>query len=216
MGVKLAGSPGALPDEVLCARELDAAMYAYEGLVHRTAQLLKSGEHPEMRGRLPIEDDLEDVEQVLRMKVAKALQAWDPAKSKGKSKNGRSPRDLYVHMCLRDRAKDVAKRRRRLDVYIEDVAPVHGYDVDVKGGSAPRDRFDERYLSQTAEEAYSEIEEDRPDLPDTFTARECDVALRMYEGRKQTEIPALLDISKREVETAVRAIRTKLAAARAE
>lgn len=185
-------------------------MQSYEGLVKKTALMLKTGEHPDLHGKAPVEMDIEDIEQLLRIKVAKAVRAFDPSRSKAVGRNGRSRRDAYVNMCLRDQAKDIAKKKRRGEMFIDDIAPVEMADGGASNGGGPRDRFDERYLSTDHEEVFREVEAEIPLIPNTLTVREKAVLALMYRDYKQTEIAVELGITKREVESAVRSIRSKL------
>lgn len=192
----------------------EQALLAYEGLVKQTARMLVDGTHPDMNGRKPIEEPLEDIEQVLRIKVLRALRAFDPAKVRGdhrRSVRGFSRRDLYVNMCVRDQAKDIAKKRRRHDQYIEDYRDSEPHS---DRNSGKNDKFDTRYLSETAEQAFAEVEDEFPQLPATITEKERGVLTLMYAEHRQTEIARILGLSKREVESAVRQIRVKLAAFR--
>lgn len=190
-------------------------MRGYEGLVKKTALMLKTGEHPDLHGKAPVEADLEDIEQLLRLKVMKAVQSFDPSRAKAGAavKRGRSARDGYVNMCLRDQAKDIAKKKRRGELFIEDIAPVSFGDSARNGGSDMgfRDKFTERYLSADHEEVFHDVEQELPVIPSTLSDRERLVLVLMYRSYRQTEIAVRLGITKREVESAVRAIRSKMA-----
>lgn len=200
----------------LTAREIDRLMSHYEGLVCRTAQLLVSGEHPECKGR-PVETEEDDVRQVLRMKVHYALKRYDPGKvvkkyASGTQRYGSSTaadkaRDGYINMAVRDASKDVVKRKRRGELHIEDIAPA----ANSRDTTVLRDKFDERYLSVAHDEAFTEVEDEFPELPNTLTALERQVTGLMFDGFRQTEISVKLAITKRETESAVRGIRAKLA-----
>lgn len=186
-------------------------MLAYEGLVKKTARMLVDGTHPDMRGRRPIEASEEDIEQELRIKVLRALRAFDPTKvraARRRSVRGHSHRDLYVNMCVRDKAKDIAKLRRRNDEYIED------FNAPNRRRNDEDDWFEDRYLSQTAEEAFSAVEDELPQLPPSITEKERSVMTLMFGEHRQTDIARILGLSKREVESAVRQIRVKMAAFR--
>jgi RNA polymerase sigma factor (sigma-70 family) len=199
---------------VLQVRETaEQALLCYEGLVKQTARMLIDGTHPDMRGRKPMEWEEEDVEQVLRIKVLAALRVYDPSRWKKRGARGQSPRDMYVYMAVRDKCKDLVKLRRRHDRYIEDLAPGEGPRDGVGNGlGGQRDRFEARYLCETADQAFAEVEDALPPLPATLTERERKVLLLMYEEHRQTEIARMLGFSKREVESAVRQIRVKMAA----
>lgn len=161
-------------------------------LVRRTAQLLDLNPRVEM--------ELEDIQQVLRIKVFKALLAWTPSRS-------RTSRDRYVFMCLRDQAKDVLKRVRRGELHIEDLVTT---EAD-SGAIDTRDRFDERYLSQTHEQIYSHVEEEELLLPSTLTRLEREIVTLLFRDYKQAEAARMLGLEKREIEKSMRSIRSKMA-----
>jgi DNA-directed RNA polymerase specialized sigma24 family protein len=167
----------------------------YEGLVHRTAQLLAPY----------VEMEREDIEQVLRVKVWRALLSFDPARS-------RTNRDRYVFMCVRDQAKDVAKRVRRNELHIADlVTEDGGTPGDAFAHGHTPDRFDARYLSESHEEVYGVVEADEVVVPSTLTSLERQVVVLLYRDRTQAEAARELGIHKREMEKCVRSIRTKMA-----
>lgn len=205
-----------LAGALLTPGEINRLQGHYEGLVFRTAQLLVSGEHPECHGR-PVELEEDDVRQLLRMKVHYALKRYDPKKVVKKYTSGAQrygsvtaadkARDGYINMSLRDTVKDIVKRKRRNELHIEDVAPA---DTGHSPGAA-RDKFDQRYLSVEHDEVFAEVEDEFPDLPNTLSARERQVMALMYRDFRQTEIAQILELTKREVESAVRGVRTKLA-----
>src|SRR3954470_7263330 len=68
----------------------------YEGLIFSTAR----------RYSIFVEEDLEDIQQILRVKVFRALESYDGAKAPPRT-DGRSPRDAYVFQCVRNQAKDL-------------------------------------------------------------------------------------------------------------
>lgn len=173
----------------LTEAEMGATLKRFEGLVFSTAQRLV---------RQGVEADREDIEQLLRVKIWKAIRAYDPAKTK-------MPLERYAFMCAFDQAKDIAKRKKRGELFIEDVAPSSS-DED-----APTDRFHERYLSADHSQVYGDVDDGELHLPNTLTERELSVLTLMRESYRQTEIAVELHITKREVESAVRGIRTKLA-----
>jgi len=177
----------------LTPAEMDVALRSYEGLIFSTAQrLIRSG----------VEAEMEDIQQILRIKVWKGIVAYNPDKARGMT------RDRYCFMVLRDQAKDIAKKKRRGELHIEDVAPATQFDDD---GYAPRDKFEQRYLSSDSDQEYAAVEDDLPNLPNTLTDRERVVLDLMRDGYRQTEIGPILNITKRDVESSVRGIRAKLA-----
>lgn len=110
-------------------------------------------------------------------------------------------------MCVRDQAKDVATKRRRSESYIEDLATP---SENGNSNSSRRDIFEGRYLSEDHDEVYGEAEDEPPLIPNTLTERERHVLVLLYRQHKQTEIAVQLGLTKREVESVVRQIRTKL------
>lgn len=178
----------------LTTAETEVALRHYEGLVFTTAQrLVRSG----------VEEGLEDIQQILRIRVWKAICAYSPEKARGMT------RDAYVFMCVRDGAKDAGKRKRRGELFIEDVAPTPL--VGEQSGESPRDRFEHRYLSTDHDQVYGDVDEGDVHLPNTLSERERAVLRLMRDHYKQTEIADVLHVTKREVESAVRSIRAKLA-----
>lgn len=163
----------------------------YEGLVFATARLIDP----------VVEDDIEDCQQVLRLKVFRALLAYDVVRSRGLS------RDNYVFMCVRDQAKDMLKKRKRGELHIEDLAP-ESFEEGARLSS--RDRFDARYLSSSHDEVYGEIEDDLL-LPNTLSKREIDVLLLLYRDFNRIEAARALKVRRRDIEEAVASLREKLA-----
>lgn len=144
---------------------------------------------------------MEDVQQVLRLKVWRALVAFDPARARGMN------RDRYVFMCLRDQAKDLANKRKRRELYIEDLTDDYLGDERLSS----RDRFDARYLSTTHDENFGAVEDDDLLIPNTLTAAEVEIVVLLYREYKQSEVARRLGLEKREMERAMRSIRQKLA-----
>jgi hypothetical protein len=105
---------------------------------------------------LAFELPLEDIKQVLAIKAWRALVAYDPRRARGLS------RRKYVFMCARDQAKDLAGRRKRHELFIEDLAT-----QDASNERLPsRDSFDSRYLSSSHEETYGGVEQDDSVVPE--------------------------------------------------
>lgn len=139
------------------------------------------------------EEDVEDVAQLLRIKVWKALCAYDPAKS-------RTSRDRYVFMCLRDRAKDVMKKKKRDELHIE----------DLRNPDRGSDRFDERYLSSSHDDNYAFIEDDDDTHPGLDELERSIVSMLLTGDFIQAELAAALGVSKADIEGAMKSIRSKL------
>lgn len=172
----------------------DTDIAHYEGLVRSTASRYVSI----MAGAAM---DFEDICQVLRIKVWKALEAYDPARC---NKDRRS----FVFMCVRNQGKDLVKRRaedRELNsLHIEDVAPT------VNGNGAVRDRFEMRYLQSAEDVALRSALEEAPLIPSTLSTNERRVLAYLYVGYGPTEIVADSGLSKPVVTRAIRAIREKM------
>ena len=169
----------------------EADLLHYDGLVGNTALMLAG--HVE----LPVED----IKQILAIKAWRALCAYDPAKARGMN------RDRYVFMCVRDQAKDLAKKRKRRELFIEDLSSDDGSNERVQS----RDTFDSRYLSSTHDETYGRVEDDDCVMPNTLTVLEQEIVVLLYRDYKQSEAARHLGIEKPAMEKAVRSIRRKLA-----
>lgn len=169
----------------------ETALARYEGLVRATAQ------------RLCYLDEFEDIAQLLRIKVLKALRAYDPERARGLAQ------DNYVFMCVRDMAKDVAARKRLSTSSLQELRerrrpPV--WDVGLK----IEDWFDGRFCRQYEEDALRVVF-DQDYLPDTLTGDEEWVARALGLGLKQAEIARGAGVDVRRVEVIVRHLRVKLA-----
>lgn len=178
----------------LTAAETEIALRHYEGLIFTTARMLI---------RQGVEEELEDIQQILRLKVWRAIERFSPDRARGNT------RDKYVFMCVMDAKKDIAKKKRRGELFIEDVAPTSVTSDD--GVDSVSDRFHARYLSTDHEQVYGDVDDGEVHLPNTLSEREKAVLGLMRDHYRQTEIADVLGITKREVESAVRSIRTKLA-----
>lgn len=173
-----------IPDE----RALEARLSHYEGLIFSTARRLLG----------VVEMEMEDMQQVLRVKCWKALRAYDPKKSRMSEEN-------YVFMCVRDQAKDLARKKRRHELHIEQLVQ----DVGDVGGA--KDRFESRYLSTDDEVEFSSAEDEGVLLPNTLSELEREVILLLYRDFKQSEAARHLGLGRYEMERAMKGIRTKLA-----
>jgi len=158
----------------------------YEGLVRKTAAMYEG----------IVEDDFDDICQLLRIKVWRALVAFDPTKA-------RQTRDQYVFMCLRNRVKDLVKKVRRNELYIEDVAPINGDENEL------RDWFEARYLIVAEADVFGEL--DKPLIPSTLTEGERRIVAYLYLDYSQVEIAEAEEMSVKEVATQVGGIREKMA-----
>lgn len=166
----------------------------YEGLVWSTAD-----RHV---GKVNIERD--DLEQVFRIKVWRALLSYDPSRS-------RMTEEAYVFSCVYNQAKDLyagTQYNLRPESYIEDVAPSRD-----SGGTerTARDRFDDRYLSVDHDTVFGEVEEEEVSIPNTLSRAEVEVICLLYADYTQAAIARRCGYSKRDMEKVMELIRTKMA-----
>lgn len=171
-------------DALLPRPQRDTQPEDYEGLVYATAALVAP----------LVQEEFEDIAQLLRVKVWRALEAFDPTRS-------RLPRRRYVFMCVTNQVKDIKNRKRRYDLHIEAL----GED------GAAHDGFELRYLAVDAEVVYAEVDDEPLVLPTTLSAQEGQVVILLCEDYKQAEVGRMLHMDKRGMERAMRAIRSKMA-----
>jgi DNA-directed RNA polymerase specialized sigma24 family protein len=127
--------------------------------------------------------DLDDIRQTYRMKAWYASEKWDPERST-------MTQDAFVFSCLKNAEKDLLKRKRRGDVYLED-----------QRMREPR---------ATHEEVFGEIDEGHPLLPNTLTRVELHAVLLLYQGQPQTEIAPQLGLAVTAMYELMRSIRAKM------
>lgn len=178
---------------------------SYEPLVRTTALMIVN----QLAERVDPEDGLEDVMQLLRLKVWQALRYYgiERMPRKDGESAGRT-RDRYVFMCLTNLKKDIIKRKREPALMIEDLAP----NTRVYGSvPAARDWFEGKYLAQSRDDVYGIVDEPPPLVPNTLTELEQKVMLLLYRDYTHREIAQRLGASKGEVSSAVRGLRSKLA-----
>lgn len=177
MDGELAGSSSPMLDPQSAT---NAALAHYDGLIHATARLCVSNS----------EEDFEDLVQILSIKAWKAICAFDQAKC-------RTSRDKYVFMCVRDGAKDIVKKVKRYDVYVEDVCT-----------PATREHFEARYL-RSREDPYAAINDDE-DLLGELNELERKIVTLLLDDYQQMEVVKLLDLEKVDMDRAMKSIRAKL------
>ncbi len=167
----------------------DADIAPFEGLIFQTAA----------RYAPYLDYEMDDIRQVLRIKVAQAIVAFDAERVRSVSE---SARERFVFSCLRNRMKDLFKEQDRLNarrngtqLHIEDFSP---------------DLFERRYLTTEAEEVFAEVEEEY-ELPSTLTALERSVVELLVADYTQSEIAGALGITRKRVLAAHRSVQEKLA-----
>jgi len=172
----------------------------YEGLCRKTAALYVNY----------VEEEYEDIVQILRVKVWRALETFDSTKWKKEAPgNGPSPVERYVFMCIKNQCKDLVKRKQRGEVYIEDQGAL-GHDGHLAGRHLT-DAFELRYLAADHDQVFGDIEDGVPLIPSTLTDREREIVCLLWSDYRQTEIAAQLGLRRSEVERGVRSIRLKMA-----
>lgn len=166
----------------------------YEGLCRKTAARIERFVEPEY----------DDLVQVLRIKCWLALESFDPAKA-------RQPIHGYVFSCVRNQVKDLLKKKKRNEVYIEDAAGApDGAHDNGSGANLRRDRFHDHYWRVEESEIFRDVLGETPLIPPTLTERQRWVVTCMYLEYGQAEIAEVLGITRREVAKAVRAIKVKM------
>jgi RNA polymerase sigma factor (sigma-70 family) len=175
----------------------------YEGLVVKTSSMYAGiiGRH-----------DFDDIAQVLRVKVWRALEAWDPEEPRTKKKiaAGRKTeeqlRDAFVFGCVRNQVKDLLKRNKQDDLFIEDLsAPVGGQHP-----SPTSDRFELRYLIDDPDSVFRDAEDSAPLIPNTLNDNERLVLACAYAGLNGPETASRIGMSKGRVASVMRSLREKL------
>lgn len=151
----------------------------YEGLIHRTAGIYARY----------VEEEYEDIVALFRIKVWRALESFDPAKTT-------IPIERYVFMVIKNQAKDLVKRKKRNLAYLEDLQA--GAD------------FEHQYLSMSEERAFEDVTEEIPLIPSTLTSLEREIVGLLYLQYTQRESADRLGVSRGEMEKAVKSIRAKM------
>lgn len=153
----------------------------YEGLIRRTAAMCAPR----------VEVEYEDIVAIFRIKVWRALEAFDASRS-------HMPVERYVFSCVKNQEKDILKRKRRHELYVEDVRATDA-------------RFEESYLAVEEDDVFAEVERELPLIPSTLTDVERQVIVHLYRDLSQRETALLLGLSRSEMERAMRSIRMKMA-----
>lgn len=170
----------------------------YEGLIRKTAALYVDS----------CEEDYDDIVQLFRIKVWKALLYFEPKRVKKNAHLAEDKqRDRFVFACVLNQAKDLTKRVKRNWAYMEDIAP-----STARGeGNSATDRFDSRYLKATEEQVFGVIQEGLPLIPSSLTQKERQVIALLYLDFSYGEISETAELPRKDVATLVRGIREKMA-----
>jgi DNA-directed RNA polymerase specialized sigma24 family protein len=171
--------------------EIERLLPEFEGLVFETARQIVVG---------GVELDFDDVRQLLRIKVWRAIVAFDARRA------GTMPLKRFVFGCVVNLRKDLEKRPRR---YIDSIERIRERSLDACEGE-PSDWFDLRYLSIDAEQVYGRVE-DELRLPSTLDRAERALVAMTMQGRPAQEVEAELGLSCAQRKQAMREVREKLA-----
>lgn len=184
------------------AAENPALLAHYEGLV------IKTSTHRRYEGIKRW--DREEVRQLLRLRVWKALLAWDPKEPRTRKrllegKTEEQLRDAYVFGCVTNQMKDLLKRDRERDLLVEDFLDTdRGEDGQWEGAAA---RFERRYLSVETDAIEAVAV---PLIPNTLTSDERYVLLCAYNGYNGPETAERLGMTRGQVAMHIREIREKM------
>ena len=160
----------------------------YEGLIRKTAAMYAPR----------IQDDYEDIVSVLRIKVWRALLAYDPERSSQRV-------EKFVFSCVTNQVKDLLKRKRRPETFIEDLRHT------TRDGDDLTDSFEHEHMAVDHDEVYADVERELPVIPSTLTAVERQVIVRLYRGDSHRAIALELGITRANMVDTMRSIRLKMA-----
>lgn len=145
----------------------------YEGLIRKTASMCAP----------KVQEEYEDIVSIFRVKVWRALGTYDPSRST-------MTVQAYVFSCVKNQEKDLLKRKRRQEVFFDEVPDVSRLDHH---------------------DVYGDVEREQPVIPSTLTAVEREVIVRLHMDYSQRDIAATLGLTRSEMERVVRSIRVKMA-----
>jgi RNA polymerase sigma factor (sigma-70 family) len=161
----------------------------YEGVVRTTASMTVER----------CEEEFEDICQVFRIKVWKALVSFDASRLKSEDADsmGRTALDRYVFACIKNQQKDLEKKVKRAHriSYIEDM----------------NETFEAGFLGVSDDLIFTAVEEVAPLIPSTLDARERQIVTLLYLDFDNGEIGQQLGIRRERVAKIIREIRQKLA-----
>jgi DNA-directed RNA polymerase specialized sigma24 family protein len=184
----------------------------YEGLVRTTSNRYVG----------KVRMDFDDICQVFRVKIWKALLAWDPAEPRIRRKIAEGKftedelRDRFVFMCVLNQGKDLTKRRKPENdpLFIEDFAThknlAHGRTDFAEGNESHW--FEARYLAVDDEDIFGGQDDPIASAEEVadLNLDERRVLVCMYLQYTQPEIALRLGMSVKKVAACVKSIRAKL------
>jgi RNA polymerase sigma factor (sigma-70 family) len=154
----------------------------YEGLIRKTAAIYAPR----------IQEDYDDILSILRIKVWRALDSYDPGRS-------HMPVERYVFACLRNQIKDLLKRKRRHEVGLQDAVE------ELRENAA---------VIVSADDVYADVEREPaliPLIPTTLTGVERDALVHLYVGASEGEVALLIGCTRPQLRGIIVALRIKLA-----
>lgn len=164
----------------------------YEGLVKGTIK----------HYGLPPDQEYEDVEQTLRMKVLEALQKYDESKG--------SSRRSFVFGCVANRMRDLWRKKVVSESSWEEVTGSHDQAGSGTAGHI-RNLETKLGLEVTEEQVYGHVWEEDFVLPSTLTHTERLMAEGLMEGVRPRDIMAEHGITRQQWMQGLRSLRAKMA-----
>lgn len=160
----------------------DVDLEPFEGLIFSTAQ----------RYAPYLDDDLDDIRQVLRLKVWQALLAFEQKRARRYAGDLAKARESFVFSCLKNRVKDLLKEQSRLNERRQ------GSALHIEDLTDDLDSFEGKYMA-AEDAALHELIEGSVELPSTLSEIEralvgvlltgdftrAEIALRLGVGRKR-------------------------------
>lgn len=144
-----------------------------------------------------VPEDLDELRQIYRIKVWKALLACRVERLRLKvGESVEEARDRYVFTCLKNQEKDLLKRRRRPETSLDAMEPTSRLE------SCPRVEH---------ETVYGAVEDEAPVLPSTLSGLEVRAVVLLYRGYRQGEAARRLGIDNRKMKRVMRSVRDKMA-----
>jgi len=172
----------------------DVDLTAFEGLIFRTAAMYAP----------LLDDEVEDVQQVLRLNVWQAAVSFDGSRVRKHSKlSAKEQLERYVFMCLRNRVKDLLKGQERLN------ARRNGRQLFIEELTDDLDYFNGQYLAAEDQDIEALVQ-DVIELPSTLSRMERDLVALLLLDMSRTEISLRLKLTPKKVLAAHRSIQVKL------
>lgn len=175
-----------------------ANIAAFEGLIFSTAA----------RYAPILDDDVEDIQQILRVRVWKALDAFDPRRARRAATREERIEivEKWVFSCVRNQVKDLLQSQDRRNTARGGM--LDSIDAVSEERSAS---FEADYLSESDERVFAEVDDSDFELPSTLTDQERQVVQLLVLNFSRAEIARLLEIPQRRVRTAHDSVRVKMA-----